>query len=224
MSVSNFQSSFIPKGVGGLSATIEPRKGTGFFGTIIVLLFILTLLTTAGLIAYKQIIKGSIVELRSELALAESTVDTESIDKMFAFSKKLTAAKGVVMRHRVVSNFLRLLEENTLQSVSFREFNYQFMPEGDINIILNGQAGGYSSLASQEGILSKIKDIKSVNFSELSLTEGGLVSFKLSILIDPSSAIYATDVVSNQTEKTTSSLEDTSLTELDLEIPDLEDL
>ncbi len=227
----NFQSSFIPKGVGSYTPTETSRKsGAGFFGLIALVLFLGSLLTTLGLIGYKQVVKSSIGNLKAELALAEESIDTTTIDTMFSFSKKLSASREVVVRHKAVSNFLSLLAENTVQTILFDNLSYQFMPDGSLSVVLAGTALNYSSLALQESVMAKIKEVKKVEFSELSAVEGGKVSFKMTITADPSVSIYKPEADSEAEadgQSKTSATEEVTvsgLEEIDLSMPNLDDI
>lgn len=228
MVASNFQSSFIPKSTGGFTPDSgTPRRSPiGFFGVLSVTLFLIVLLVTIGLMGYKYILKNSITKMQPELLLAEQSIDIATIDSMFAFNKKLTAGREVVMRHRVVSNFLSLLAENTIQSIVFREFGYQFASENELTVTLSGTAPSYSSLALQEDILLKLKEIKSAEFSGLALTEGGRVSFQLSIVVDPISALYLSPIENAiDADENTADIEMSLEDDLeDINIPDLDDL
>ncbi len=225
----SFQSSFIPKGVGGYVPTETTRRGsTGLFGVLALLLFLGVLLLTVGVIGYKQVVKSSITDLKSELALAEESVDVSTIDKMFAFSKKLSASREVVVKHKVVTNFLSLLADNTVQTVSFNELSYRFLPTGELSISLSGIAPNYATLALQGEAMSKLKEVKSADFSELSSTEGGRISFKVTLLVEPSVAVYSPNVSTGSTTggavKSSEDVSVTGLEEIDTSMPNFEDL
>src|SRR3989344_4504611 len=220
-----FQSSFIPKGSGGgvISESGFPKKKAGIFGTLAITLFILVLLVTAGLFAYNWMLKSGIESLKTELAMTESGIDTKPIDTMFAFSKKLATAREVVMRHRVVSNSLALLSAHTIQNVSFSDFSYQFLPDGQLSIILSGNAPDYASIALQEKELKDLKEIKSTEFSGLTLTDKGRASFKLFMFIDPAFSVYTPPEISPTIDDTNIVTDDLDITsDLDLSIPDLD--
>lgn len=192
MGPKSFQSSFIPKGSeGGSIEQVFQKKKTSGFGVLIVSVFIIVLLITIGIFGYKWVTKNAIESLNTELALAEESIDTETIDTMVAFSKKLAAAREVVMKHRAVSNFLTLLSDNTLQSIAFDDFSYNLRGDGQLEVKLKGKALNYGSIALEDSLLSELKELKSIKFGDLSLVEGGRVSFGLDIIVDPSSAIYS---------------------------------
>lgn len=183
----NFQSSFIPKEP--ITEQVFKTKKAGMLGVLIVSIFIASIVISVALYVYKGIIKGDIQSLQSELAQAEKNIDKKTINEMSQFSKKLSLVKSVVLKHKVLSNFLGTLSSSTVASVRFSDFNYS-SEEGKLAVTLRGKAGSYANIAQQEKIFSGDKYFKSVTFSNLALVEGGLVSFDLAILVDPQISIY----------------------------------
>jgi len=185
----NFQSSFIPKE----SATegVFKKKKTGVFGVLVVFLFIFSIIVSVGMFIYKGMIKADIENLQNQLVEEEKNIDKKTINEISQFSKKLKIAKSIVFKHKVVSNFLETLASSTVSSVQFVDFGYDNMQENNLSVTLKGKAVGYASVALQEDIFSKVNYFKSVTFSNLSLGEGGLVSFDLKISVDPSISVYS---------------------------------
>lgn len=222
---SGFQSSFIPKGVGGYTPAESAKKGSsGFFGSVAVVLFILVLALILGAFVYKQVLKSTIGNMQTELALAESSVDNTTIETMFAFSQKLSAGREVVLKHKVVSNFLSLLAQNTVQTVTFNELSYQFMPDGALSITLSGTALNYASLALQESAFGKLKEVKQAEFSELGKVESGRVAFKVAIVADPAISVYSPEVAEESSKTDLGSDATDPIGEDASALPDLEDL
>lgn len=190
-----FQSSFIPKEPVASSEVFQKKKA-GILGTLAVTLFIASLLGWGGLFAYKKIVKGEIADREAKLAEAEKNIDKKTISEMSQFSKKLDATKEIVVRHQVVSNFLKALAASTVSTVQFDNFGYSRLTSNSLTISLQGRARDYASVAEQERIFNQNKDFKSLKFSNLALTDKGLVSFDLSIVVDPKVSVYSPDVVS----------------------------
>ncbi|MEK7669434.1 MAG: hypothetical protein AAB350_02480 [Patescibacteria group bacterium] len=184
----NFQSSFIPKE--SVTEEVFKKKKAGMFGVLVVSLFIFSIILSIGMFVYKGIIKSDIQNLQNQLVEEEKNIDKETISEISQFSKKLSMAKSIVFKHKVVSNFLKTLASSTVSSVRFVDFGYDNMKENDLAITLKGKAVDYASIALQENIFSKVNYFKSVTFSNLSLGEGGLVSFDLKISVDPKISVY----------------------------------
>jgi hypothetical protein len=185
----NFQSSFIPKDP--ITDKVFQKKKAGVVGILVVSLFIISIVAAVGLFIYSNMVKKDIQSLESQVADAEKNIDKTTIDEMSQFSKKLTVAKSIIARHQVISNFLDVLASSTVSSVQFTDFNYGTPTSGKLSVSLKGKATGYSSVALQEDVFSKINYFKSVTFSNLTLADKGQVSFNLDILIDPKIISYS---------------------------------
>lgn len=197
----NFQSSFIPKGP-ETSQAFQKRK-TSVLGILVVTLFVGVLLLSGGLIFYKNMINTDIENIKSELAVAGSSIDKETIDQMVKYSQKLDVVKSIVLKHQVASGFMKSLASSTVSTVSFSEFYYNGTNAGGLSVRMRGKTNSYGGVALQEDVFLKNKYWKSVNFSNLTLGEDGAVSFELEVLVDPEIAIYGADLVAVPTEETT---------------------
>jgi hypothetical protein len=144
-----------------------------------------------GMYFYKGMVKTEIQGLEQQLAGAEGSIDKQTISEMSQFGQKLKIIKGVVVKHQVVSNFLTGLASSTVSSVYFSGFNYGDASDKNLTVVLNGKALNYASIALQEEVFSQNKYFKSVDFSDLTLAKGGLVSFEVKIVVDPKIAIYS---------------------------------
>ncbi|OHA94108.1 MAG: hypothetical protein A3E02_01215 [Candidatus Zambryskibacteria bacterium RIFCSPHIGHO2_12_FULL_38_34] len=185
----NFQSSFIPKNP--TTERVFQKKKTGMVGVLVVSLFVISIIASIGLFIYSGIVKNDIQSLGSQIIEAEKNADKESINQMSQFSNKLSAVKIIVNRHRVISNFLNAFASSVVNTVQFTSFNYGNLTGSELAVNLKGKATGYSSIALQEDVFSHNKNFKSMTFSNLTLAEGGMVSFDLEILVDPQIATYS---------------------------------
>jgi hypothetical protein len=185
----NFQSSFIPKEP--MTEEVFKRKKAGMLGTLLVSLFIFSIILSVALYVYKGILKNDIQNLQSQLAEAEEGIDKKTINEMSQFGKKLDTAKSIVLRHQVISNFFDSLASSTVSSVQFTDFSYGNLEKDKLSVTLRGMATSYASVALQENVLSQNKYFKSILFSNLDLAEKGMVSFDLAISVDPQISAYA---------------------------------
>jgi len=218
-----FQSSFIPKGQ--IATTGSPSKKTGLLGVVAASLFVLVIVLTAGLYAYKWITKNSIVSLQKELAAAEAGLDTETIQKMSAFSRKLASGKKLIIQHKAISNFLTFLSANTVKNIEFTDFNYTTTQDSGILVSLSGESLDYASLALEQNILEKESSIKQMSFGNLSLVEGGRVSFDLSVTLDPKMVLYTSVATSSPVASDAEEdIKVDDIADIDLSIPDLDNL
>ena len=226
---SNFQSSFIPTIPKDPTSKEVFKKGkTGILGMLVIILFVASIVLSVGLYVYKYILQNDITALQSELAEAEGNIDKETINEMAKFSGKLDVVRTIITKHRVVSNFLDILAKNTVSSVYFTDFHYGELMPNELSINMEGRAVNYASLALQSDIFSKNESFKFVDFSNLDLVEGGSVSFKVTVIVDPRVSIFNIPAkgADQTTTVSTTTIEDISteldqLEDMDLDIPDL---
>lgn len=186
---SNFQSSFIPKGP--VTQEVFKKKKAGALGVLVVSLFITSIIVSIALFAYKDVLKGDIQNLQSQLADAEKNIDKKTINEMSQFGKKLDLTKSLILKHQVISNFLDSLASTTVSSVQFDDFSYGNIRDTGLTVVLRGKATSYAGIALQENIFSQNEHFNSVSFSSLSLTEKGFISFDLAISVDPQIFVYS---------------------------------
>ena len=90
-----------------------------------------------------------------------------------------------------------ILEKNTLKTVRFNKFQYDFSREkSEIDVKMAGQASSYTSLALQAAILGSQNGIISPVFSNLDVDNKGRVTFDLDFSVDPKFMLYEENLVS----------------------------
>lgn len=179
----NFHSSFIPKEP--ITQEVFKKEKAGFAGILAAAFLGLMILASVGLYFYKGIVKNEIKVLEAELVEAEKSIDKTTINELAKFSKKLNMVEAVVTKHQVISKFLTTLASSTVGTIYFESFDYGNLEVGKLDVNLTGRANSYAAVALQESVLNQNKYFKSVVFSGLTLVEGGAVSFKLNISVDP---------------------------------------
>ena len=192
-----FQSSFIPKGplapAGNFTQKSKPKSGS-FLGSLIVLIFIVVVLLSAGLFAYNWYLSNNIKKMGNDLESAKLALNSETIDSLSRLDARLNITEGLLEKHIALSPFFEFLEASTLQNVSFNDFNYAHTENG-IEITMKGLARGYSAVALQADIFNKSDFLQDPLFSDLNLDERGNVTFELEAIINPSLLKYANDEI-----------------------------
>lgn len=173
-----FQSSFIPKSsVMGRGAIHEKSS---VFGTLSVIIFVISLLGTGGIFAYKKMMESSISNLQSELAAAEAAVDKAKIDELANFDNRIKSLEDILTGHVTISSYLDLLGDNMIKNLSFSSFNYSALDsEKPITATFVGVAPSYRAIAQEEAILLANPNVLSVKFADFALNKSGGVGFKL---------------------------------------------
>lgn len=210
----NFQSSFIPKGPLGSS---EPEKKKGsFFGFLMMLVFVVSVVASVGVFFYKSTLKSDIEDMKFRLTEAGKAIDQKSIDELVDFSDKLMVVKTILLKHQVVSGFMNSLASSTVKTIYFKDFKYDNLTSDSLSVVLSGRADSYGAIALQEEIFSKNEYWKSVEVSNLKLSATGDVEFSMNVVVDPKIVSYNPYIpVAAPSASTTSSSQDLPISQDD---------
>jgi hypothetical protein len=182
-----FQSSFIPKGPLATPGAIGRvhKKEKSFFGIIGTIVFILTLLTAAGVFGYTQFLKYRISKMSSDLEAARAAIDPSVIRELTRTDARIKSTQQLLSRHVAMSPLFDYLEDSTLRTVRFTELGYGEGDRGGLGLILKGQARSYAALSLQSDEFAKSAYIKEPIFSDLTLDDKGNVGFSFNAMLDP---------------------------------------
>jgi hypothetical protein len=227
--VPEFKSSFIPKGPVTESAFEE--KNTSVLGMLVMAIFILVLVFTGLLFAYKIYLQNSINDLSLKVSQAESTIDRDTIDSMSKFSNKIKATREILTRHQAVSNILGSISSSTVSTIQFTNFSYVYGPDNTLIVGFSGKSRDYASIALQESVLMSVKEIVDIKFSNMVVGSGGVVNFDLSLIVNPDFTLYnppagsveTSSVQTGDTVENSLDIED-DLSDLDISLPEINDL
>lgn len=171
-----FKSSFIPKTAFEESGL--KREGFGFFGVLVVLVFIVSLVVSGGAFFYKMMLKSDIGNLKSQVSSALAAIDKKSVNEIVLFDKQLDSVREVLSRHVAVSQFFEMLEKDSVSQIQFMNLNFSAYPGSNITVSMDGKARSYSAIALQEDVFIKNTDPVSVNFNNMKADpKSGEVSF-----------------------------------------------
>lgn len=190
----NFQTSFIPKKP--IMTEEQPassgKKPVGLLTLISIFIFLAVVLATGGLYLYKNMLQKNITEMDANLALAKERFEPAKINQLQVLGKRLSAANQILSKHIAISPIFESLQESTMKTIRYTDFNYEFSNDKSSRIIvtMSGQAIGYRSIALQADLLAENKNIVDPTFSNLTLDEKGNVLFDLEFSVDPSFVDY----------------------------------
>ncbi|HPS21224.1 MAG TPA: hypothetical protein PLO44_00210 [Candidatus Paceibacterota bacterium] len=211
----NFQTSFIPKKpivTEERTETARPRRPVSILTLISIFIFLAVVLATGGLYLYKSMLQKNITEMSANLALAQERFEPAKINQLQVLGKRLSASDQILTKHIAISPIFETLQESTMKTIRYTDFNYSFGTEKNsklINVIMSGQAIGYRSIALQADLLAENKNIIDPTFSNLKLDDKGNVLFDLEFSVDPNFVDYKqmllseTEVTSGTTQENT---------------------
>lgn len=187
-----FQSSFIPKGPVSVSAGMpssRPARKGGLYGYVAIIIFVISLVLAAASVGYRFYVKGTINRMSEEIASKSDTLIPSSSKEFIRLNNRIKSTQALLNNHIVVSPLFDYLEASTVRSVRFTELTYNTTPSG-VELILKGQASGYSAIALQADIFNRGTSFRNSDFSDLSLDEKGNVTFTYKAMLDPNLISY----------------------------------
>jgi len=188
MDTTKFQTSFIPKKpVTGLG---QPSHGGGLFYTLSIIVFVTTIIISVGVFGYQKYLEGQIKAMDTDLAAARQALEPDLIKELTRTNNRFVAADQIISKHEIVSGFFNLLENITLQSISYSSLSYKANDAGVIEVNMKGFARSYASVALQAQIYGESKFVRDSIFSDLDLNDVGDVTFTLKAQIDPLAVSY----------------------------------
>lgn len=141
-------------------------------------LIFLILILTGGLYFWKYRLNKQAEAFNTELQRLTGQRDMSLEARLNSLNSILEIFKGVLDDHRYFSEFFKVLEEKTLNTVTFKSLDAD---DAENSVALTGQAPSYGILAQQVKIFENTAGIASVAASEISLRENGKINFTLRI-------------------------------------------
>ena len=199
-----FQTSFIPKrptasAIGGSSSSAPRRHYTSsIFMTVSTIIFVLSILGTGGVFAYKQYLINAQETYKIDLATREKQFNTDLIEQLKSQNIKIDEAHRLLNSHLALSQIFDVLSKLTIQDVSFKSLDVSTPASGNdgIKISLQGFGTSLSAVAFQSDVLSQLdqyglrKIVKNPILSNPTLNTNGAVSFGFTAVVDPASMSY----------------------------------
>ena len=181
--------SFIPKKP--LVGESRPRGGGGLVLLIAILVFVLSGLAAGGVFAYQGILTGSIANKDESLRKAESAFEPRVIEDLVRLDQRLAQTEGLLEKHVAPSGVFNFLSTITLEQVQFTEFIFGRESAGGATIELAGIGDSFSTVALQSDQFGSTRMLKSVVFSDVTISTNGKVTFSVKAALDPALYLYA---------------------------------
>jgi hypothetical protein len=194
------KTSFIPKKpvkvsnavpVQGSSGGKKSRKGKTIFSLIAVIIFIGSLAALGGMYFYKFTLAQRIEAQIDSLEKTKDEFDEAFIQDATRLNRRINNATDLLENHLSPSSIFTLLEEYTLQTVSFTGFVFTDTKDGLVQVAGTGEAARFESIVLQSDSFGNSGLMRNVLFTNLaSNLETGVVSFSFSATLDPKIILY----------------------------------
>jgi hypothetical protein len=194
--------SFIPKSPieGRPSYTrkgIKKNPTLSLFFLVSFALFVTVVLIATGLFVYNITLERGIESKEQQLTQARASFEPAIIEELVRLDRRLNVARSIVYNHNSISLFFAFLEDQTVQSLQFSDFEYTASAERP-QIKLKGRSINFNNLAQQAEILNNEHRILNPVFSNLNLDEAGGVEFEVSAELDRNMVAYSNRVAGEE--------------------------
>ena len=144
----------------------------------------------AGVFLYDRFLDASVSKKSENLERARQSFEPELIDELVRLDARLLAANDVLTNHLAPSQIFSVLEQLTLQSVSYDALDYTVNDDGTIAVKLKGKARSVNGVALQASVFGQHNAVVNPIFSDIDLVSDG-VAFNVSATINPAALRYA---------------------------------
>lgn len=184
-------SSFIPRETGGIGGGTHKARGLlDLFVLVSIVLFVASGALGAGVFLYEQYLVQSEASKVSQLERASAAFEPALIQELARLDDRMRSSQDVLGRHIAPSVFFRMLEETTIQSVSFRTLTFEATDPQRLTISMDGIADSVNAIALQADLFSQVGVITNPIFSNIDRRSDG-VHFSLTAFVAPSALSYA---------------------------------
>lgn len=174
--------SFIPKAQPRFSAQVVSVGGAWLFNLGLVA-FIASLVAAGGLFAYGRSLAATRADWEEQVQGQEAELRPDLLAQIADLSSAIGVSRELIAGHVYASNSLLLLQSVTHPFVSFSSMSFS---RDAHKIELVGSANSYRSVAEQVGLFETHPQVEKVDFGGLSVSEKGLVNFKLAVIFKSS--------------------------------------
>lgn len=191
-----FTTSFIPKKQVSASVSGSSISPSISFSTLLSsVIIIAVILFSAGLFLFRITLEKTIEKQYADLKTASEAFDQNFIGQATRLNKRITSAEKILENHLAPSAIFELLEEFTLQTISFNNFEFSDNVDGKIIVKGSGEGDSFASVVLQSDEFGKTGFMRDVLFSDLQPNTVGNVNFTFEATLDPDLISYSKGVV-----------------------------
>ena len=192
-----FTTSFIPKkqvaiSSKGISSTAPVFSFTTLLSAVII---IATVLFASGLFLFRLTLEKSIEGQYDTLEKVKESFEPTFISQATRLNKRITSSGKILDTHLAPSAIFELLEEFTLQTISFKTFEFSDNVDGKIIVKGGGEGDSFASVVLQSDEFGKSGYMRDVLFSDLQPNTSGNVNFTFEATLDPQLVLYSKGLV-----------------------------
>jgi hypothetical protein len=202
------KTSFIPRKTIEAASTFETgavvsrkRVGRTIFSVVATIIFLATLAGGGAVYAWQIKLEKDIVNQIEIMKKARESFDEKFMQEASRLNTRIESAKGMLANHVSPSSLYSLLEEYTLQTVSFSQFAFRDNQDGTIAVSGGGEAARYESIVLQSDAFGKSGYLRNVIFTNLRPDANNeRIGFSFEATLDPRLILYRNSLAPDNTE------------------------
>lgn len=168
------KASFIPQAPVTSAPRQKQRGGHDFLFLVALVIFVASVTLAVGVFLYDQFLNRSAASKQSSLERAKSEFDPALIAQLSRLDDRMRAGDEILGAHSAPTSLFHLLEQLTLQTVSFSNLDFSAEESGNARISMQGLAKSVNSIALQADLLSKSGFVTNPIFSNINREIGGV--------------------------------------------------
>ncbi|MEY4440914.1 MAG: hypothetical protein RLY49_540 [Candidatus Parcubacteria bacterium] len=202
------KTSFIPRKAIDTTSTIQTtpmvssrRVGRTIFSIIATFIFLAAIGGSVLIYTWQIKLKKDIANQVQTMQEKRKSFDEKFVNEATRLNTRIESAKSMLTNHVSPSSLYGLLQEYTLQTVSFASFAFKDNQDGTITVSGQGEALRYESIVLQSDAFGKSGYLRNVIFTNLRPDDkGGRVGFTFEATLDPKLILYRNSIVSDNNQ------------------------
>ena len=171
--------------------TAPRRVGRTIFSIIGTFVFIGTLAVYGAMFAWQFKLNAQISSQTASLRKAKEEFDERFIQEASRLNTRIVEGGSIIGNHVSPSAIYGLLQEYTLQTISFSNFSFSDNLDGTLTVRGSGQAARYESIVLQSDAFGKSGYLRNVIFTDLQATQdNAAIGFSFEATLDPRLILY----------------------------------
>ena len=195
-----FQTSFIPK------KPLTPKTqrldgGISILSLLAGLMLAVSIALAAGVFLYEAYLTKDIVAKKASFKANEEAFDPNSVTTYSTLNRRITVSQALLSKHIAPSSIFDVIDQATLKTVRFMDFNFAYVNDKKVGLTMKGQAVNYNSVAKQSDVFSENPTSQFIHnpiFADLDLDAKGNVTFSFTGDIDAQKILYSNNLPTDQ--------------------------
>lgn len=182
----------------GSSNNNSKTKARTVFSLIATIVFLAVLVSVGAIFFYQFTLQKRIESQVSSLQKTREEFDEKFIQDASRLNQRINSSLKLLDNHLSPSSLFALLEEYTLQTVSFSNFSFRDTKDGNIQIVGAGEAKRFETIVLQSDSFGQSGFMRNVLFGDLNPNiDRGVIEFTFSATLDPRLVLYRNSLPEN---------------------------